>query len=641
MSAIAALFRLDGRPVVRAQLDGMVRRLAHRCRGETAIWCAGGAGLGPQHTTFEWLHLTADARLDNRPELYSALAASSHASDGDLILRAYARWGEDCVEHLLGDFAFAIWDSNRRLFFCARDHIGVKPFYYHHRPGRLFACASEIKGLLALGDVPRTLNETRVADYLTPVLEDPAITFYNAIVRLPAAHRLVITADRARLERYWQLDPEREVRPATDTDCAEQFRAIFTTAVRDRLRGERPVGSLLSGGLDSSSIACVTRDLLRAGGDGPLPTFSATFENVPSMDERRFIDAVVASGGFDPAFVSADRLSPLTDIDAMLRAEDEPFYAPNLYMHWALYARAASRGIGAILDGFDGDTTVSHGILRLTELARSGHWRTAVREARSVAPGLGVTTWRLLRDYCARPLLPGPARSALRHLRASIPFRHPRNRVQLVALALAERVRFPERLTNLLAARSQGLFTVRADQFRQLASGLLPFVLEVAERAAAAFGIEARFPFFDVRLVEFCLALPSDQKLSGGWTRNIERRAMDGILPPAVRWRRDKTNLFPHFIDALLRQERALLDRVVLAPSVELARYVNIAALRSAYARYRTRPAEDDALAVWRAVTLALWLEQQVSVPSTLTGDKYHESRQEQASSRAAEAALR
>ena len=640
MSAIATLLRLDGRPVTRGELEGMLQRLAHRCPAPPVVLTDGFVGLGPHAATQADVHITADVRLDNRAELCALLHEPAHASDSHLVLRAYLRWGEACVEHLLGDFAFAIWDANRRSLFCARDHIGVKPFYYHYRPGRLFACASEIKALLALGDVPRTLNVTRVADYLTPVLEDPAITFYDAIVRLPAAHRLVITRERARLERYWQLDPEREVRPASDAACADEFRAIFTAAVRDRLHSDRPVASLLSGGLDSSSIACVARDLLRAGGAGPLPTFSALFENVPSMDERRFIDAVLTSGGFDPAFVHADRLSPLTGIDAMLRAEDEPFYAPNLYMHWALYALAASRSIGAILDGFDGDTTVSHGMLRLTELTRAGRWGSAVREARSVAPGLGVTTWHLLRNYCVSPLVPTAARAALRRLRASIPFRSP-NRVQLVAPALAERVRFPERLAALLAARSQRLFTVRADQFRQLASGLLPFVLEVAERAAAAFGIEARFPFFDLRLVEFCLSLPSDQKLRDGWTRSIERRAMDGVLPPAVQWRRDKTNLFPHFIDALLRQERALLDRIVLAPSVELARYVDSGALRSAYARYRARPSEDDALAVWRAVTLALWLEQQVSVPSTLTGDKYYESRQEHTSSPAAEAALR
>ncbi len=596
MSAIAASFHLDDRSVV-------------------------------PDATRERLRLTADARLDNRAELCATLEAPAHTTDGDLILRAYLRWGETSVEHLLGDFAFVIWDASRQSLFCARDHMGVKPLYYHHRPGRLFACASEIKALFALGDVPRTLNETRVADYLTPVLEDPAITFYDAIVRLPAAHRLVITRDRARLERYWRLDPEREVRPASDAACADEFRAIFTAAVRDRLRSDKPVGTLLSGGLDSSSIACVARDLLVADGRAPLQTFSALFPTVPTMDERAFIETMVDSGGFDPSFVSADRLSPLSDIDAMLRAEDEPFYAPNLYMHWALYACAAAQGVGVMLDGFDGDTTVSHGLLRLTELTRAGRWRTAVREARSVAPGLGVTSWRLLRNYCARPFVPGPARSALRRLRDLIPGRPASSRVQLVAPALAERVRLPERLATLLAARTQRLFTVRADQFRQLASGLLPFALEVAERAAASFGIEARFPFFDVRLVEFCLALPSDQKLRDGWTRSIERRAMEGILPPAVQWRRDKTNLFPHFIDALLRQERALLDRIVLAPSAELVRYVDITALRSAYARYRARPMEDDALAVWRAVTLALWLEQQVSVPpsqetSTMSPDK-------------------
>jgi len=350
---------------------------------------------------------------------------------------------------------------------------------------------------------------------------------------------------------------------------------------------------------------------------------------------------VFTSGEFNPAFVHADRLSPLTDAAAMLQAEDEPFYAPNLYMHWALYARAAAGGVGAILDGFDGDTTVSHGLLRLSELARAGRWGTAVREARAVAPGLGVSTWRLLRNYCIRPSVPGPVRSAWRCLRAWGGDRSAQARVQLVGPGLANRVRLGERLAALLAPRTQPALTVRAEQFRQLSSGLLPFVLEVAERAAAAFGIEARFPFFDIRLVEFCLALPSDQKLRDGWTRSVERRAMDGILPPAVQWRRDKTNLFPHFIDALRRQERTLLDRVVLQPSTELARYVDLAVLRGAYARYRARPSEDDALAVWRAVTLALWLEQPTPVPSTLTGETHHERRPEHPADQGTEVALR
>ncbi len=194
------------------------------------------------------------------------LPAPSDVTDAELILRAYKRWGERSPEHLLGDFAFAIRDAHRDVLFCARDHFGVKPFYYHHAPGRLFCFASEIKGLLALAEVPRRLNETRVADYLVPLLEDKVITFYEEIVRLPPAHRMTVSRDGVRIEEYWALDPTREIRMKSGEEYAEAFREIFTEAVHCRLRSAFPVGSMLSGGLDSSSIVCVARKLIAKNG---------------------------------------------------------------------------------------------------------------------------------------------------------------------------------------------------------------------------------------------------------------------------------------------------------------------------------------------------------------------------------------
>src|SRR5207245_10257224 len=190
----------------------------------------------------------------HRAALCPLLRAPSDATDAALILAAYERWGERCPEHLLGDFALAIWDARRATLFCARDHFGVKPFYYHHAPGRLFCFASEIKGLVALAEVPRRLNETRVADYLVPLLEDKEITFYEEIVRLPPAHRMAVTREGVRMEQYWALDPEREIRMKSDGEYAEAFREIFTEAVRWRLRSAIPVESMSSGVLDSSSI---------------------------------------------------------------------------------------------------------------------------------------------------------------------------------------------------------------------------------------------------------------------------------------------------------------------------------------------------------------------------------------------------
>src|SRR2546426_384449 len=425
VSGIAGLWHLDGRPGEPAELESMTARLAHGGPDGTGAWREGPVALGHGmlHTTPESLReqqplvgtrgdlvLVADARIDNRAELCSLLPAPSDATDAELILAAYERWGEHCPEHLLGDFAFAIWDARRQIVFCTRDHFGVKPFYYHHRPGRLFAFASEIKGLLVLSEVPRRLNETRVADYLVPLLEDKEITFYEEIVRLPPAHHMTVRRDGVRMEQYWALDPERDIRMKSDGEYAEAFREIFTEAVRCRLRSAFPVGSMLSGGLDSSSIVCVARKLLAEDGGGKLHTFSAIFPDVPECDEREYINAVVDQGDVTAHDVVADRLSPLTDLNQVLDHQDEPFYAPNLFLHWAIYQSSQRESIRVILDGIDGDTTGSHGIEHLTDLARSGQWRAAFKEATGLARNFQTSRFRTLFRYCIKPFVPEPIR---------------------------------------------------------------------------------------------------------------------------------------------------------------------------------------------------------------------------------------
>ncbi|MCC7354739.1 MAG: lasso peptide isopeptide bond-forming cyclase, partial [Anaerolineae bacterium] len=364
MSAIAGIYSIDGKPVAPNDLERMAESLAHRGSDRQGLWHKGPVGLVHRMlwTTPESLHerlplidgtgdlvLTADARIDNRDELVKALGLASSLSDefsdSELILGAYQKWGERCPEQLLGDFAFAIWDAKRQHLFCARDPMGVRPFYYHHS-ALLFVFASEIKALHCLSQVPRLLNEMRVADYLVRLFEDRAITFYRDILRLPAAHSLIVArGGEIRLRRYWALDPSREVRLRSDDEYAEAFLGLFTEAVRCRTRSAFPVGSTLSGGVDSSSVACTARRVLTAAGKQTLHTFSAIFPGLPEkvlplIDERRYMSAVLAMGGFESHYVHADRLSPLTDLDKVLWHMDEAFLAPNLYMHWALYRAA-------------------------------------------------------------------------------------------------------------------------------------------------------------------------------------------------------------------------------------------------------------------------------------------------------------
>jgi asparagine synthase (glutamine-hydrolysing) len=603
MSALAGLCRWDGGPVNRGDLERMVSALAHRGMGGPALT-----------STAAGLSVTADARLDNRHEL-SLLLGLPHGeavADAELILRAYERWGVDCVGRLVGDFAFAIWDGRNHTLLCARDHIGARPFYYHETPGAI-AFASEIKALLTNPAVPYRLEPLRVADHLIGLTDDTTLTFYRGIRRLPAGHTLTATRTGARIARYWALDASRELALGSDGAYVEAFLERFTEAVRCRLAGSKPVGCLLSGGLDTSSIVAAARQILGGSGAGRLKTFSAIFPGLPpadlaKIDERSFIDALVAQGGLEPQYVRGDLLSPLTDVDRVLWHLDEPFPAPNLYLHWALYGAARERGVRGLLDGIDGDTTVSHGLERLAWLASTGRVLTLARELRALSRRYGAGAGSLLRRFVLQPLVPARSRHVWRRLGGQ------REAACLAGTVIrpefARQMRIVDRMETFELEQGTEPFSPRAVHCRAMRSGLIPYALEMANKAAAAFGVEPRYPFFDRRLMELSLALPADQKLRDGWPRLVMRRAMQGALPDEVRWRATKANLTPNFSRNLLGRDRDLLEEVVVGQPGLIEEYVDIPALRSAYRRCVAEPASTtDALAVFGAVVLALWLQ--------------------------------
>ena len=616
--------------------------LAHRGPDGQGVWSDGPIGLGhrmlwtsphpqrerlPLVSTTGDLVLTADARIDNRRELLSALGRGAgttpHITDSELILAAYERWGERCAEKLLGDFAFAIWDRRRRTVFCARDHFGVKPFYYHCS-GRAFVFASEIKALLRVPEVPRRLNEVRVGEYLAGLFEDTTITFYQGILRLPPGHSMTVSSNGERLRKYWGLDPSRELRLSSEEEYDEAFREVFTEAVRCRLTDASQLGSFLSGGLDSSSVTCVARDILSTGG-GSLETFSAVYPDLPQCDERTYIDSVLAQNNVEPHFVIGDDLGPLTDLERVVSHQDEPFYAPNLFAHWGVLDAVARRGVRTVLDGFDGDTALSHVFGYLDELARSGHWLRLAEEARGLAKTFDVSPWATIWSYgqdygVGRALTRSVGfktgrrvgRAVLRHLsRGSQGAARRGGPMDLLnpefvnRTTLAERHRAGRRAERWLG-RSE-----REQHGRNVSHGFQPFALEVLDRAAAAFSIEVRYPFWDKRLIEFCLALPPQQKLHKGWSRMVMRRAMAGILPSEVQWRRTKSNFFPSFARGLKQFRGRRLDDIVDG-SPGFKDYVDIGAFRKAFQRsvsLGSQDAPDNAFAVWRALDLALWLQ--------------------------------
>lgn len=658
MSGIAGVFYRDGRTASSDVVARMAGVLAHRGNGARII-CVGAAGFAqmafpvsdaPPRTNpvlrrASQTLAVADARLDNRDELIGILriADGVRTSDASLIAAAYERWGTRCTEHLVGDFAFVISDGRRGEIFCARDAMGVKPLYWFESRD-LFAFASEARALLALAEVPRELDPIHVAMFIDGTIGDRDRTHFKAIRRLPAAHTMVVDRSQTTQAEYWRPDPHREVRLGSSQDYADAFLEIFTEAVRTRMRTAKPVAAALSGGLDSSSIVCVARELQRAVSTLPIETISLVFPSLPQrdlrlIDERRYIDSVIRGGGVEATEVLADELSPTDMIDEALEHLDEPFAAPNLYLHWAMYRAARGRGAEVFLDGFDGDTTVSHGFGRLDGLMHRGEWQRYEHELRALATRRGVRAETLV-SHLALPQLASMARRGswldwvrtVRQLnrRFALPLASTTMNFGLRP-AVPARIRSAYRAARRAPAASTGLLRrelarslrEHAPTLRDEASpqsereahilGLMQpayqATLELADQCAAAFGIEPAYPFFDRRLIDFCVAVPESEKLADGWPRLVFRRAMAGILPEEIRLRSDKGNLSPNFHRGL---RAALADSPELSPDSPLADFVEPGALdelrRDYCAETSTLGRSAEGHMLYRLLVLERWL---------------------------------
>lgn len=649
MSGIAARFCPERRSDVVADCRRMVERLAHRGPDGRGVWGDGPVALGhlrfasTPEAVFERqplvsadgrLAMTADVRLDNRAELAAGLGITLDPAvpipDSALVLAAYDRWGDACPARLLGDFAFVVWDASRRALFCARDHGGVRPLLYA-AIGRGVACASEAKALLALPGVSSWPDDTQIADYLVGDPADPAATFYRDVRRLPAGHTLTVAGDRLTVRPYWAPDPTAELRLSSDGEYVEAFRAIFDEAVRCRLRSSEPPAALLSGGLDSSSIAAVAAAQFAQAGAPPLLTFSCTYDAAPSADERPFQRAVLRAGGYRPREVSMDRASPLDDLDRLLDVAEGPPLGPGIASQRALYRAIREAGVRVLLDGHGGDEAVSHGDGYLTELALAGHWWALVREAGGISSTFAEPFWplvgRLVRFSLSRSAAFRTAWQAGGRARQQVgralgrpagPADERPIGVGLVQPTLARRVGLEERRAERRRAHARAVRSERALHHHILTDGRQALGLEILDRAAADAGLDPRYPFWDKRLVEFCLSLPGDQKLRNGWSRSILRRAMAGVLPPEVQWRTDKTDFTPAIADGLRRLDLDRLRQVAYASSSPVAEYLDLAAVRRRYERFVAGgPASTphDTQEIWLAAALALWLERQAGRP--------------------------
>ncbi|MDS0261447.1 asparagine synthase (glutamine-hydrolyzing) [Haloarcula sp. S1CR25-12] len=616
MSGILALYNRDRSAVDRSAVERMQGAMDHRGPDGSDSWDGDGVALGHQHlrSTPEGRYdsqpcrdgdtvVVADARLDNRPELLSELQLSSppeRIPDSELLLAAYRQWGTGCVSRLAGAFAFVVWDGDQ--LFCARDRFGVKPLYYHRSP-ELFAVASEKKGLLAHPSIAGDIDEVKIGDFLVELYEDTSRTYFESLDRLPPAHAMTVDTETTEQWRYWSLDPTRTVTLDSDAAYERRFRELFEQAVRSRMRTDGPVGSALSGGMDSSSITVVARELLPD--DEPLHTFSNVYDEAPSSDEREYIEAVTSREGIESHYIFPEDVGALVD-EARLRAHfDQPPHNTMHFAGWERTKRAADVGVSTVLGGALGDSAIGYGLGLLPELLWTGRWGSLYRELSAMSGLVDAPVRHLFVRHALSEVVPESVLRVRRRVNGtqwSLADENP-----TIDQAFADRIGLRTRYETRQLRGAALTPRARRRQCRSLLTGRNATNFEALDLIHAAFGVEPRYPFTDHRLVEFSLAMPATQQLKDGWTRSIGRRALGDLLPEPIQWRPWKTPTNEAFWNALERDRGRLVD-LADEPGA-LAPFVDAHALHESLDRFETERNSRDGRALWRALSLSVWLD--------------------------------
>jgi asparagine synthase (glutamine-hydrolysing) len=558
--------------------------LGHR---RLAIVETSAAGAQPMNSSDGRLCIVYNGEIYNHIELRAELSALGHlfntASDTEVILAAYAQWGPQCLHRFNGMWAIALLDRGTNQVFLARDRFGVKPLHYVDT-SRFVAFGSEIKQLLPLAS--RRPDEHAVLDFLHFGLQDHLTdrTSFAEIRKLPAGTWMMLDLEApvCKVVRWYTPRPSPSA-PAIDPDeSARRFMALLDDAVRLRLRADVPVGTCLSGGLDSSTIATLASPRYLEAAGRPFSAICAASEHLAN-DESPFAQSVATHAGLELTCVRPSYEDFVDTLEPIHLAQDEPVGGPSLTMQWCVMRAARSAGLPVLLDGQGGDEVLL------------GYDRY-----------VGNAFWEDLRH---RGLL-----RALKMLRAASAVKDGMNARSRIRFVLGTRFTSVRRAGHHFANRAltrphpmaqvlDRLCDAASDPQRvqgiEIESTNLPALLRFEDRNSMHHSIETRLPFLDWRVVEAGLALPTGTKLRGGWSKWPLRAQMGADLPEAIRWSRRKIGFEAPESIWLSRHRRAMDAEIRgCAPLRELAGLsANLGALEAIDARLR-----------WRLFSTACWI---------------------------------
>lgn len=608
MSSICGIMNRRVKPVAVETINSMTETLAHwhRDGDRTGTWrnAPGTVAFGhvmlintpesineilPFYHPVYRLSITADARIDNREDLFRQFGILNNEQkmipDSLLILEAYQKWGRDCAAHLIGDFAFAIWDEGENRLFCARDHIGNKPMFYF-TDDDVFIFATEMKGIFKVSHLSQTLDPEWIADALTVLVADKEYTPYRNIRRLPPAHWLSVSSREIKKENYWRPDPEKEILLHSESDYLEAFREKLTEAVRCRVRSAFPVGSELSGGLDSSAVAALAARLTKEK-DLKFITFShvrgeADQARSTTKDESDFQEILRRHAGINHAHsLSAQDRGVIEAMRNSLRVQDGPSH--RVYGHLAdvIHEAAEQEGVRTLLSGFGGDEVVTHPAGEyLDELTHRRAWKNLWREFHQCPePGKKLSLRTLLSKMAGEyaPFLKTAYNHARDRSSRETGLHAPAGHMESfpITFEFYHSTDIHSRKTTI--PMFSRMPDVRASQCRRVTHPPVAARLETCSIAAAVRRMEYRCPLLDVRLIEFHLAVPARLKRKNGYGRYLFRQAIDGVVPPEIQWRTDKTGTtIPATRHRLIRDAKAIEDLILKARFTDAAKYIDL-----------------------------------------------------------------
>lgn len=537
MCGIAGIYQKNSLSPNESSLKAMLHTISHRGPDDTGMYFHKNMGLGHRrlsiidtsqagHQPMRYKHLviTYNGEIYNYLEIRNKLVDLGHVfvtqTDTEVILHAYEEWGKDCLSYFTGMWAFAILDESKNMLFCSRDRFGIKPFYYYEDE-KVLAFASEIKALLFLSPRVR-VNYERLIDYLVVGIADHTEgTFFQDIKQLLSGHLMSmdLVSGSVTIEKYFDLADFKKKASHMD-----EYAMRLRESVRLHLRSDVPVGTCLSGGVDSSIVAALAASFNRENGNDHFSAVTARSES-PHNDETHFARQVVEHCKLDWHIANPTYEDFKNDIEECLRFQEEPVGGPSVFMQYWVMKTAKDIGLKVMLDGQGGDETLlgyeRYYIPYFWDLLKTGHWVRLIKEYILAVKHSKMSFLRLTASTAYFSIL------TLRKMVLKWRAKYLRK----------EYINYPN---QILLEITKEFFDLNKLQISEIKFQQLPQLLKYEDRNSMAHSIEARVPYIELSCIETALSLPSDEKIREGYTKYPLRKLAEKILPYTIAWRRNK-----------------------------------------------------------------------------------------------------